>query len=115
MRILVSILVTAILTFACGFYLPWWSIALAPFIVALLIDQKPLHAILTGFSGVLLLWIVLIFLINWANHGILSSKVSLLLGLGASPVVLIVINCVVGSLVGAMGALTGSLLRRVKR
>lgn len=115
MRILVSIIVTALFTFACGLYLPWWSVALAPFIVALLVIQKPFHSFLSGFCGVLVLWLTLILIIDAANNGIMSSKVSLVLGLGTSPVVLIVINCIIGSLVGGMGALTGSLLRRLKR
>lgn len=115
MRLIVSILVTALLTFACGLYLPWWSVGLAPFLVALLVVQRPLLSFLSGFCGVLLLWLVLILIIDSANNGIMSSKVSMLLGMGSSPVVLIIINCVVGSLVGGMGALTGSLLIRLKR
>lgn len=115
MKFLISILVTALLAFACGLYLPWWSIALAAFLVALLIELRPLHSFFAGFCGVLLLWLTLIVVINSANNGILASKVSEVIGLGASPFVLILINLVIGSLVGGMGALTGSLLRRVKR
>lgn len=115
MRFLISILVTALLAFACGLYLPWWSIALAAFVVGLSIELRPLHSFFAGFAGILLLWLLLMLLINSANDGILASKVSQVLGLGASPVLLIVVNCVIGSLVGGMGALTGSLLRRVKR
>lgn len=115
LRILISILVTALLTYALGLFFPWWVAVLAPFIVALLIDQRPLHSFLTGFCGVLLLWLTLILIINSANNGIMSSKVSMLLGLGPSPAILILVNCIVGSVVGGMGALTGSLLRRLKR
>ena len=115
LKIFISIFVTALLTFALGLFLPWWVVVLAPFIVALAINQRPLHSFLGGFCGVLLLWLTLILVINSANNGIMSSKVSMLLGLGASPSVLIVINCLVGSVVGGMGALTGSLLRRLKR
>ncbi|MBL7696694.1 MAG: hypothetical protein JNK79_00985 [Chitinophagaceae bacterium] len=115
MRILVSILLTALLTFAFGLYLPWWSAALAPFVVALLIIQRPFHSFVSGFCGLLLLWLVLILVIDSANNGIMSRKVSMLLGLGPSPTVLIIINCVIGALVGGMGALTGSLLIKLKR
>ena len=115
MKFLISILVTALLAFACGLYLPWWSIALVAFVVGLSIELRPLYSFFAGCAGILLLWLLLILVINSANDGILASKVSQVLGLGSSPVLLIVVNCVIGSLVGGMGALTGSLLRRVKR
>lgn len=115
MKFAISILITALLAFACGLYLPWWSIALAAFVVGLCIELRPLHSFFAGFCAILLLWLLLILMINSANDGILATKVSEVIGLGASPVVLIIINCVVGSLVGGMGALTGSLLRRIKR
>ncbi len=115
MKFSISILVTALLAFACGLYLPWWSIALAAFVVGLSIELRPLHSFFAGFCGILLLWLLLIVIINAANDGILATKVSEVLGLGTSPVVLIIVNCVIGSLVGGMGALTGSLLRRMKR
>ena len=37
MKFIVSILLTALLSFAIGFYMSWWSLALASFLVALFI------------------------------------------------------------------------------
>ena len=54
-KYIVSILLTALLSFVCGLYLPWWSIAVAAFAVSLLIRQRPLASFLSGFLGVFLL------------------------------------------------------------
>ena len=111
MKFLVSILLTMLLAFACGLYLPWWSVAVAPFVVVSVIYQPPLRAFATGFFAVLLLWLVLILIINSSNHNILAAKVALVMGFGE--MLLIVLSCVVGGLVGGLGGLTAALLRKV--
>ena len=111
MKFFVSILITGLLAFSCGLYLPWWSVAVATFIVASLIYQPPLVSFLTGFCAVLLLWFGLILKINAANENILADKVSTVMGMRAS-YVLVIISCIIGAVVGGLGALTGSLLRK---
>ena len=111
MKFFISILVTGLLAFACGLYLPWWSPALAAFVVAALIYQPPLRSFLTGFSAILLLWFGLILAINAANDNILASRVSLVMNLGGS-YMLVILSCIIGAVAGGLGALTGSLLRK---
>lgn len=115
MKFIVSIALSAILAFAAGLYLPWWSIALATCIVALCLVQKPLASFLSGFLGLFLLWLVLTVSINSSNGGILAPKISMIMGMGESSSMLILITCIVGAFVGGLGALTGSLLIRLKR
>ena len=111
MKFFVSILITGLLAFACGLYLPWWSAALAAFIVSLLIYQPPLLSFLTGFCAILLLWFGLTLKINAANGSILADRVSLVIGMGG-PFVLVILSSVIGAVAGGLGALTGSLLRK---
>jgi hypothetical protein len=113
MKFILSILLTALLALAFGFYLPWWSIALASFVIAVIIYQRPLFSFLTGFAGLGLLWLILIFSINSSNHGILAPKISAIMGFGNGSGMLIVISCLAGAIVGGLAALTGSLLRRI--
>ena len=40
MKFLTAILTTAILAFAAGLFLPWWSVAIAAFVVALVMKQS---------------------------------------------------------------------------
>jgi hypothetical protein len=111
MKFFISLLVTALLAFACGLYLPWWSIAIAAFIVASFIYQRPVISFLTGFCAVLLLWLVLILVIDAGNDNILAVRVSNVMNLGGS-YMLIILSCLIGGIVGGLGALTGSLLRK---
>ena len=94
-KYILSILVTALLAFVSGLYMPWWGIAVASFLVSFL------------------LWEVLAWWIDNKNNGILSQKVSVLFGMGGSSVLLIVITSIIGALVAGFGALAGSYLRRL--
>lgn len=112
MKFIVSILLTALLSFAIGFYMSWWSLALASFLVALFIRQSPGLAWLSGFLGIFFLWAVLASWIDVRNQGILSQKVAELFPLGGSVLMLIIITALIGGLVGGFAAMTGSYIRK---
>ena len=112
-KYILSILVTALLAFVSGLYMPWWGIAVASFLVSAAIPQRPAFSFLSGFLGVFLLWEVLAWWIDNKNNGILSQKVSVLFGMGGSSVLLIVITSIIGALVAGFSALAGSYLRRL--
>ena len=113
-KILVTILLSAIACFAIGLYtvLPWWSFAITNFIIALAIPQKPLVSFLTGALGVGAIWAGLATGIDMANNHLLSTKVANILPLHGSYVLLIVITAVVGFLIGGMASMTASFLRK---
>lgn len=111
MKFIISILLTALLSFTAGLYLPWWSIALCAFIVSVLILQPPLRSFLAGFAGVFLLWFIFSLIVDSANNHILSRKMAAIFPLGGISFLLILITALVGGLVAGMAALTGSYLR----
>jgi hypothetical protein len=112
-KYILSILVTALMAFVAGLYLPWWGIAIAAFLVSAAIPQKPGFSFLSGFLGVFLLWEVLAWWIDNKNNGILSQKIANILPLGGSSLLLIVITSIIGALVAGFAALAGSYLRRL--
>jgi hypothetical protein len=112
MKFTVTIILIAVLAFAMGLYLPWWSIAIAAFIVAALIQQRPIISFLSGFIGIFLLWFVLAMIIDVKNQHILSKKLALLLPLNGNTFLLVLITALVGALVGANAALTASFLKK---
>ena len=114
MKLIVSIILIAFLSFALGLYLPWWSIAIGAFVVIALIHQPPASAFLTGFLAIFLLWFLMAFIIDLNNEHILSKKLAVLLPLGGSSFLLILITALLGGLVAGMGALTGSYLKKIK-
>jgi len=112
MKFLVSILLTALVAFALGIYLSWWSVALAAFGVAAFIRQRPGMAWLSGFLGIFLLWGGLALWIDMENQQILSKRIAELMMLGGSSIALVLVTAFIGSLVGGMAALTASYMRK---
>jgi hypothetical protein len=115
MKFIVSILLIALLSFAFGLYMPWWSLALAAFVVAALIHQRSGRAFLSGFLGLFLLWGIMAFIIDQQNQHLLSVKVAQLLPLGGSSMLLILVTALIGGLVAGLAAMAGSYLRTIRR
>jgi hypothetical protein len=110
MKFFIALLLTALLSFAACLYLPWWSIAVAAFVVAVAIKQTPTKSFLSGFTALLLLWGGLSFYISSANGHDLAQKVSMLLIKNNNAFVLVFITALLGALVGGLAALTGALV-----
>lgn len=115
MKFIVSLVLIALLSFALSLYLPWWSIAIASFIVPLVIWQKSYLNFIAGFVALLLLWGGLAWYISASNNHLLAEKIALLVVKKNSPVTLIAITGITGALIGGFAALTGSLLRNLVR
>ena len=112
MKFLAAIILTALLAFISGLFLPWWGIAIASLLVAVIVNQSPGKAFLSGFLGVMLLWQGLAWWINMNNQGVLAKKISLILPLGGNPLYLILVTGIVGGLVSGFAAMSGSFLRK---
>lgn len=115
MRFPAAIILIALLSFIAGRYLPWWSIALIAFLVALLIPQTVGRSFLSGFLGIFLLWTILSFWIDIKNDHILSQKIAQIFPLGGSSALLIITTALIGGLVGGFAAMSGGSLRPLRR
>ena len=111
MKFLTATILTAILSFVSGLFLPWWGIAIVALLVATIVHQKAGKAFLAGLSGVFLLWAGLAFWIDMKNNGVLSHKVASILPLGGSGIALIIVTGLIGGLVAGLAAMAGSYLR----
>lgn len=114
MKFLTAIVLTALLSFVSGLFLPWWGIAIVALAIAALIHQKAWKAFLSGFLGVFLLWAGLAWWIDMKNNSVLSQKVASLLPLGGNSFAIIAVTGFIGGLVGGLAALSGSFLRASK-
>lgn len=114
MKFIVAMALTALLGYAAPLYGPWWTFAVTSFIVALVVHQKPFKALIAGFAGLFLLWAVMVFYLDAENNQLLSQKVAQILPLGGSSLLLIAITALVGGLVSALAALTGSFARKLQ-
>ena len=115
MKFFTAILLTALLAFISGLFLPWWMIAITSLIVALLVHQKAGKAFLAGLLGVFILWAGFAWWIDMKNDGVLSARIAHVLPLGGSSIALILVTGLVGGLVAGLGAMTGSYIRSSPR
>ena len=111
MKFWVATILTALLAFISGLFLPWWGIAITSLLVAVIIHQKAGKAFLSGMLGVFLLWAGLAWWIDMKNNGILSKKIASVLPLGGSGILLIIVTGIIGGLVAGFAAMSGSFLR----
>ena len=102
------------LAFVGSLWFGWWIIAVAAFLIALLVHQKAGKAFLCGFTGIFILWGALAWSIDMKNESVLSRKIAEVLPLGGNSLLLIFITALVGALVAGFGALSGSYLRSSK-
>lgn len=115
MKFLISLILTSILTFAFGLYLPWWSLTIAAFLVALAAGRSTGLSILAGFLGVFLLWAITTWIISSGNDHILAHRMSRVILKNDHPILLIVITGLIGGILGGISAWTGASLRNLFR
>jgi hypothetical protein len=111
MKFFVAVILTALLAFISGLFLPWWGIAITSLLVAIIVQQNAGKAFLAGLLGVFILWTVLAFWIDSKNGGVLSKKIAFVLPLGGNAILLILVTGLIGGLVAGMAAMSGSFLR----
>ena len=115
MKFFLATLLIALLSYIAGLFMPWWSIALVAFLVALLVRPSIKMGFFAGFTGIFLLWAIVALWIDIKNEHILSQKIAQLFPLGGSSVLLIIITALIGALVGGFAAMSGASLLPVKR
>ena len=111
MRFITAIILTALLGFAGGLWFSWWIIAVAAFVIAVVVHQRAGKAFLSGFIGIFILWGLLALLRDIPNESLLSKKIAEVLPLAGSSFLLILVTAFIGALVAGFGAMSGSFLR----
>lgn len=106
---------TTILTIAaCAlaeWLMPWWTVALVAFVIAILAALRPGKAFLTGFLGVGLWWLIAALYRDIPNHHILTTRMAGVFSL-PSYWLYILVTVIIGGLTGGMAAAAGALVNR---
>ena len=109
-------LIILILSFASGYFLPWWVVAIAAFLAAFFVGKTSGKSFWSGFIAVFIGWTVLALFKSIPNDHILADRVVQLFPIPRHWIWLLLITALIGGLVGGMAALSGILLRRaIKR
>ncbi len=103
---------TILLTGLAQYLSTWWMAALVPFIIFIFVKTTPAKAYLAGFLALSMLWGALCWWFNTQNMGVLATQMGELLGKLSAPQ-LIAATTFLGGLIGGLGAMTGSMLRRL--
>ena len=100
-----------VLSSAAQLDLPWWSLALVAFVVAIAVAPSGKVGFWAGFVGAALSWLLPAAWLAYRNDGLLAHRVAQLLPLGGSPVALVLVASVVAGLAGGLAGLAGVWLR----
>lgn len=114
MRMPITILTIIAFAFIAGTITPWWSVAVAAFLVALIAGHRPGRGFLAGFLAIGVYWLGLALYSDAANEHILAGRMAVLFNL-PGPYAFVVVTAVVGALIGGLSAWAGSLLSTRKR
>lgn len=114
MKLLIKLVFTAIIAYLLQWYLPWWSVVIAGFLVSLILSSNGLTSFISGFLGVGIYWFILAYMIDSTTNSILTERVSAIFFLPNS-FLMILLTAAIGGLVGGLGALTGGQLRELFR
>jgi hypothetical protein len=105
-------LIILILSFASGYFLPWWVVAIAAFLAALFIGKTPKQSFWSGFGAIFVGWTTLALFKSIPNNHILADRVVKLFPLPHHWISILIVTALIGGLVGGMSALSGVLLKR---
>ncbi len=111
MKTALYILSLILLGGALQLFLPWWSLAVAAFLLALWFPFSPREAFLAAFLGAALLWGGYAGYLNMLNDGILAGKMGELFGVSGAWTMVLTAG-LFGGLFGGLGAWTASLARQ---
>ncbi|ATL48423.1 hypothetical protein COR50_15335 [Chitinophaga caeni] len=111
MRFIVALILTAAAAYGLGLFLDWWAIAIAAFLIGLLIPQKAGTAFICGFLSIALLWFSLAFIIDLYNDHIMANRISQLLLQRYAPKTIVVITALLGGIVGGFSMMTAAFVR----
>lgn len=112
MKFLFAIILTALLSFAGALFFPWWIIAIAAFLTAIVIHQNAVASFLAAFLALFILWAVQSYLIDVQNEHLLATKIAAILPLGGSYFAVILVTALIGGLVAGLSAMTASFVRK---
>lgn len=115
MKSLPRFILIVALSYLGGYFIGWWTVALAAFLVAILIPLPPFRSFLNGFIAVFLLWLALAFFKDIQNDHILANRMSEMILKVKSPILIGVISALIGGITAGLGGLTGSYLRAKKK
>ena len=112
MKFILQVIAIFIFAYIAELFLPWYSLAIAAFIMGYLLKSKA--NFLAGFLAIGLLWFIKAWMIDENASADLAQKVALIFPV-KEKIWLMLATAFIGALVGGFATLTGSLLKNEKK
>jgi hypothetical protein len=104
---IINFILTLVLAYILGLFLPWWSIMISALIISFLIPLEKIAVFMIPFSAVAILWIIQSWLLSSANDFILAKKIAILFPLDGNHILLIVVTGIIGGLAAGIAGIFG--------
>lgn len=108
MKFILQVFGIIVLAHMLEIFLPWYSIALAAFVMGYILRSRA--NFLAGFLGIALLWSFKAWMMNSGSATDLADRVARIFSLSGTEW-LFAVMAIVGGMVGGFAALTGALLK----
>lgn len=112
MKFYLSIILILLLAIGLSFILPWWSLAIAAFVVECALGRKMFPAFVSAFLAGLVFWGAWSLWIDYSNSSIMSNRMAGMIGLEGG-YLLIIITMVLGGLVSGASGWAGQAVRNL--
>lgn len=109
---MIQILLIALISLVAQFVLPWWSLAIAAFVVCFWRSSSAGQAFLYGFAGIALVWLIYALFIHIRTDGVFTGRMSELLFKTRSAAIPLIVTAILGGLVGGLAGLSGFFVRQ---
>lgn len=112
MKFILQVLAIVVLAYIAELFLPWYSLAIAAFLMGYLLKSKA--NFLAGFLAIGLLWFIKAWIIDANASTDLAQKVALIFPV-KEKLWLMLATAFIGATVGGFATLTGALLKTEKK
>ncbi len=110
MKTLLNYLIMVIASALLQLFMPWWIIALVPFVVYLLRPEQPLVAYATSLAAISTVWMVYALFLHTTSGGSMSNRMAQLFFLPNGGTLIATITLLSGLVAGFSG-LAGHYIR----
>jgi hypothetical protein len=116
MKFIISTLLSGLLYFALGLFLPWWSAFIAGLLIGLFMQQSLVGTFFAALIGVFITTLSYTYFTSISNDHILAKRIAMMILKEESPLALIAFSAAISSFAAATAALTGrSLILLLKK
>lgn len=113
-RFILTTVLSGLAAFGLEWILPWWIIAVVPFVFCAILLPKPGRAFLSGFLAIGIMWAATIgWRLSNGNTDFVASLAELFM-LPPNASLFITISIGVGALIGGLSGLSGALLAKMR-